>query len=167
MKPLVFAILLASTIARAATETSRDGSTEDRAIIMQGPIISFEATAFRIIGKRYPDAKRPPVRRAVTFDGRIYIARVVFDTASHVRHTMYFDITHDFDTHIPIHARCRQRWRSLFSLDLMKPGITAAIALLTVSCAEPRYGSVPLTRDRAIPLALAEFHGRGITVLPR
>ena len=49
----------------------------------------------------------------------------------------------------------------------MKPGITAAIALLTVSCAEPRYGLVPLTRDRAIPLALAEFHRRGIAVSPR
>ena len=49
----------------------------------------------------------------------------------------------------------------------MKQALTTAITLLTVSCAELRHGFAPLTRDRAVPLALAEFHKRGITVSPR
>jgi hypothetical protein len=48
----------------------------------------------------------------------------------------------------------------------MKQALTTAITLLTVSCAELPHGFVPLTRDRAIGLALAEFHRRGIAVSP-
>ena len=94
MKPLVFAVMFLTAVANAATDTRRDGSTEDRAIIMKGSLVSFENAAYRIIRQRYPDAKQPPLKRAVTFDGHTYIARVVFDTFSHGRHTMYFDITH-------------------------------------------------------------------------
>jgi len=94
MKPLAFAIVLLTPIVCAATDTSRDGSTEERAIIMRGSLVSFENAAYRVISQRYPDAKRPPIKRAVTFDGRTYIAKVVFDTFSHGRHTIYFDITH-------------------------------------------------------------------------
>jgi hypothetical protein len=94
MKALALAIALLTPVACAATDISRDGSTEARAIIMRGSLISFENAAYRIIRQRYPDAKRPPIKRAVTFDGHTYIAKVVFDTFSDGLHTMYFDITH-------------------------------------------------------------------------
>ena len=55
----------------------------------------------------------------------------------------------------------------LFLVRPMKQALTTAITLLTVSCAELRHGFAPLTRDRAVLLALAEFHKRGITVSPR
>ena len=56
MKPLALAIVLLTPIAFAATNTSRDGYTEERAIIMRGSLVSFENTAYRLISQRYPDA---------------------------------------------------------------------------------------------------------------
>ena len=94
MKPFALAIALLVPIACAATNTIRDGSKEDRAVIIRGALVSFENAAYRVIRQRYPDAKLPPIKRAVTFDGHTYIAKVVFDTFSHGVHTMYLDITH-------------------------------------------------------------------------
>jgi len=94
MKPFALAIAFLMPIACAAAVTIRDGSTEDRAVIIRGALVSFENAAYRVIRQRYPDAKHPPINRAVTFDGHTYIAKVVFDTFSHGVHTMYFDITH-------------------------------------------------------------------------
>jgi hypothetical protein len=94
MKLLALAIALLMPIACAAANIIRDGSTEERAIVVRGSLTSFENAAYRVIRQRFPDVKHPPIKRAVTFDGHTYIARVVFDTYSHGRYTMYFDITH-------------------------------------------------------------------------
>ena len=56
-------------VACAAADTSAAGSTEDRAIGMRGFLVSCENAAYRVIQQRYPDVKRSPVNRAVTFDG--------------------------------------------------------------------------------------------------
>jgi len=93
------AFLISRTNAEPAHElprAGRDGSTFERAILMQGSDSTFDDAAFKIIKRYYPDVKKHvPIAPVIgSSGGGIYIQEITFDTASHGRHTMYFDVTH-------------------------------------------------------------------------
>ena len=96
---LAFALLVSRITAEPAHEQpkpGRDGSTFERAIIMRGSDKTFDAAAYKIIKRYYPDAKiRVPIAPIIAGapGSPRYIQEITFDTASHGRHTMYFDVT--------------------------------------------------------------------------
>jgi hypothetical protein len=108
MKSRVFALLLAafaqSAIANThqASRTVRDGSTPERAIVLQYSSRRYVwDTAFDSIRQRYPDLKPGPDEKDLrTSDGgRTYTVAIYFATASHGRRKMYFKTTWYAITH--------------------------------------------------------------------
>jgi len=96
---LTFVFFVSRITAQPAQEqpkAGRDGSTFERAIIMRGSDKTFDAAASKIIKRYYPDAKiRVPIAPVISGapGSSRYIQEITFDTASHGRHTMYFDVT--------------------------------------------------------------------------
>jgi hypothetical protein len=96
---IAFALLASRSPAELAHEqpkAGRDGSTFERAIIMRGSDKTFDAAVSKIIKRYYSDAKiRVPIAPIIAGapGSSRYIQEITFDTASHGRHTMYFDIT--------------------------------------------------------------------------
>ena len=93
MKLLVLIALLITGQFCAADDVSRDGSSQEHAIVMHGSTRTFEDDAFRIISQHYPDAERESMFLNVGYDGRTYLTAITFSTKSHGKHTMYFDTT--------------------------------------------------------------------------
>ena len=98
MKLPVISILAAAVITNGAAleaKPSRDGTTQERAIIIEYPAHNFWDSAFEMIRHRYPDAKRYPLDSTVIpSDGeRIYTVAIKFSTTAHGRHTLWFRAT--------------------------------------------------------------------------
>jgi hypothetical protein len=97
---IAFAFLVSRSTAEPAHEeprSGRDGSSFERAIVMRGSDKTFDNAAVKIIKRYYPDVKiRVPIAPVIssTPGGLTLIQEITFDTASHSRHTMYFDVTH-------------------------------------------------------------------------
>jgi hypothetical protein len=95
MKLHVIAFLAAAVSTTGAiteAKSSRDGTTQERAIIIQHSGGNFWDSAFKIIRHHYPDAKRYPLDSSVIPSNgeRTYTVAITFSTTSHGRHTMWF-----------------------------------------------------------------------------
>ena len=87
---LVAAVSTSGAITEA--KSSRDGTTQERAILIHHSGRNFWDSAFEIIRHHYPDAKRYPLDSSVIPSDRerIYTVEITFVTASHGRHAMWF-----------------------------------------------------------------------------
>lgn len=74
-------------VACAATDTSAAGQRKTEPLECEDPLFRLRTRGNRLIQQRYPDAKRPPVNRAVTFDAA-HKSQSRFRDVFHGRHTI-------------------------------------------------------------------------------